>query len=162
MEDWIDSRFIRNLRSPAGVTYQTLIKRMAQDLVDCIENQIQNFYNDYAPKKYKRTGYLLNHHPFRVSNNISVVGTTISIKIELDPAYHASKYGGGMVDIVRLMNWGYKVKKPVKFRNVEYFGYRKGFYFIEKGIADFRQKYAGYDVVTDMSSINPSRYRLSL
>ena len=43
------------------------------------------------------------------------------------------------VNVAVLLNYGYRVKKDVWFKNIENFGYRTGAYFVEDGVADFNQ-----------------------
>ena len=46
---------------------------------------------------------------------------------------------GDNVNTALLLNDGYKVKKPVWFKDIENFGYREGAKFIEKAISEFNK-----------------------
>lgn len=136
---------VQDLKTKSGLTYGEILKSEADRLRDCIQHRLDVYLASYTPKVYKRTHFL--ERSLRVDNimNIYAVGKTLWIDVYFDDSgYHKSgdgitgwKGNGETVNTALLLNYGYRVKADVWFRNKENFGYRRGGHFIENGILDF-------------------------
>lgn len=136
---------VEDLKTKTGLTYDELLKSEADRLRDCIQHRLDVYLASYKPKTYKRTHFL--ERSLRVDDimNIYAVGKTLWIDVYFDDSgYHKSGDGikgwngnGETVNTALLLNYGYRVKADVWFRDIEYFGHRRGGYFIENGILDF-------------------------
>lgn len=136
---------VQNLKTRSGLTYGEILKSEADRLRDCIQHRLDIYLASYKPKVYKRTHFL--ERSLRVDDimNIYAVGKTLWIDVYFDDSgYHKSGDGikgwngnGETVNTALLLNYGYRVKANVWFRNKENFGWRRGGHFIENGILDF-------------------------
>lgn len=117
----------------------------AKRLYDCIQNRLEMYLAFNPSEMYKRTGGLEGSLTVDDFLNIRVVGNTLEIDLFFDEgAIHQSGDGingwngnGERVNTAFLLEYGYRVKKDVWFKNIENFGWRNGGKFVEKGIADF-------------------------
>jgi hypothetical protein len=129
---------IMKLKAPDGQTYAQKLKIAADHLANCIQWRINEFYDSYEPVVYERTYNMYNSLRVEDIADIRVSGNTLSISLIFDEgANHESLFEEASVNTAFLMNYGYQVHKEVWFKDIEYFGWRKGFHFIEKGIEDF-------------------------
>jgi hypothetical protein len=139
--DKLNKMDVMKLKSPTGETYAVELRKAAQYLKDCIQDELDDWYAhflpDGEPKIYERTYGLKNSMSVDDITEIQIVGNTLSLNINFDGMYHPSLFGDEIVNTLWLMNYGYKVDKVVWFKNIENFGYREGGFFIEKGIAKF-------------------------
>lgn len=113
-------------------------------LKKCILNQMKKALLD-NPKVYKRTGNLENSLQIDNIMNIKVIDNRLQIRLYFDEkAWHLSgnqikgwNGDGREVNIAYYLNYGYRIKKNVWFKNKRNFGYRKETLYIEKGIDVF-------------------------
>lgn len=138
---------IRKLRTSTG---KTLAQCLYSEVIR-LKNLIQFYLDEYLmstpPIVYKRTGMLLSSLQIDDFLSIQIVNGGLEIAIRFnDNAIHMSGDGiigwdgnGEKVNVAVLLNYGYRVKKDVWFKNIENFGYRTGAYFVEDGVADFNQ-----------------------
>ena len=138
---------IRKLKTSNG---KTLAECLYSEVIR-LKNLIQFYLDEYLmstpPMVYKRTGMLLSSLQIDDFLSIQIVNGGLEIAIRFnDNAIHTS--GDGIigwdgsdekVNVAVLLNYGYRVKKDVWFKNIENFGYRTGVYFVEDGVADFNQ-----------------------
>ena len=138
---------IRKLRTSNG---KTLAQCLYSEVIR-LKNLIQFYLDEYLmstpPMVYKRTGMLLSSLQVDDFLSIQIINGGLEIAIRFnDNAIHMSGDGvigwdgnGEKVNVAVLLNYGYRVKKDVWFKNIENFGYRTGVYFVEDGVADFNQ-----------------------
>lgn len=126
------------LRHESGLTYEQLLRREAKRFKKILQRELEDAYYSYTPKKYVRTGDILasfdvdNVFTFNMINNTIELGIVIN-----DNAFHQSIFDGyGLANTIMLLNDGYKVEKGWH-KDIEYFGYREGYHFIEKAIDEF-------------------------
>ena len=138
---------IRKLRTYNG---KTLAQCLYSEVIR-LKNLIQFYLDEYLmstpPMVYKRTGMLLSSLQVDDFLGIQIINGGLEIAIRFNNnAIHVS--GDGIigwdgsdekVNVAVLLNYGYRVKKDVWFKNIESFGYRTGAYFVEDGVADFNQ-----------------------
>lgn len=115
-------------------------------LKKCILNQMDKAFIQ-QPKMYKRTGDLRNSLEVDNIADIKVNDGRLQIRLFFnEKAWH--KAGNQIrtksdwsdkreVNMAYYLNYGYKVRKPVWFKDIKNFGYRKETLYIEKGIDIF-------------------------
>ncbi len=141
---------IRKLKTSNGQSLDKLLYIEAQRLKDCIQYRLDNYLASYSPVMYKRTGGLQSSLKVDSFLNVKVVGNALEIRLFFnDNANHMSGDGltgwfgskwkgtGEEVNAAFLLEYGYRVKKDVWFKNIKNFGYRKAAHFVQDGIDDF-------------------------
>lgn len=121
-------------------TYSQILVSEARRFTNILQKYIDKFYLDYDPVVYERTYGLYNSiYPEDIAD-VEINDSQIIIKIKRDEgSFGQSMFNDSNVDLMWLLNDGYKVKKNVWFSNIEYFGYRDGFHFIEKAVNEFKR-----------------------
>lgn len=138
---------IRKLKTSNGKTLSQCLYSEVVRLKDLIQFYFDRCLMSTPPVVYKRTGMLLSSLQVDDFLNIQIVNGGLEMAIKFnDNAIHTSGDGilgwdgnGEKVNTAILLNYGYRVKKDVWFKNIENFGYRTGAYFVEDGVADFNQ-----------------------
>lgn len=136
---------ITKVKMSNGKTLGQNLQSEANRLRNCIQKRLDIYLNNHKPAMYERSGGLQGSLKVDSFLNVRVVGNGLEIDIFFDDgAIHKSGDGiygwegnGEEVNTAFLLNYGYKVKKDVWFKNIENFGYREGAGFVEDGIADF-------------------------
>ena len=136
---------VTKLKMSNGRTLAENLYSEANRLRDCIQNRLDIYMNTHQPKMYDRTGNLENSLKVDDFLSIKVVGNSVEIDIFFDDgAIHKSGDGiqgwdgnGDEVNVAYLLNYGYRVKEDVWFKNIPYFGFRPAANFVEDGIDDF-------------------------
>lgn len=140
IRDKLRKKDILTLTAPTGRTFAEELKIAANYLADCIQKHIDDFYESYTPRVYDRTLELYSSLSVDDIADIRISYNVLSISLRFDEgANHKSLFGEEVVNTAYLMNYGYQVIKDVWFKDVEYFGWRNGFFFVEKGIEDFNK-----------------------
>ena len=108
-----------------------------------VEKRLKEYYETYTPsnnrkKGYFRTGRLLRsvrvHGDPRKINDKKITATVYFS----EGANGRSLWGGNASWKATLIDKGWKVKKPVWFKNVPHFGFYSGSHFIDKAIKDYK------------------------
>lgn len=138
---------IRKLKTSNGKTLAECLYSEVIRLKNLIQFYLDEYLTSTPPMVYKRTGMLLSSLQVDDFLSIQIVNGGLEIAIRFNNnAIHMS--GDGIigwdgndekVNVAVLLNYGYRVKKDVWFKNIENFGYRTGAYFVEDGVADFNQ-----------------------
>lgn len=110
----------------------------------CILNQMEKAFLG-NPKIYKRTGQLKKSLKVDDIASIKIADGKLQIRLYFDEkAWHKSgnqikgwNGDGREINMAYYLNYGYKTKKDVWFKNIENFGFRKETLYIEKGIDIF-------------------------
>lgn len=155
INDVIDISAFKNSK---GQTVKQALLEQARYLKQLIEDNIKAYRNSYTPFQYRRTGQLENS--LSVSADIKFnKGVYTAYVYFNENALHRSGFGvwaikkfrGAYDDDIRafnnplsvntayLINYGYTVKKPVWFADIENFGKREGEYFVELAIDEFNK-----------------------
>ena len=150
-ESQLKSINIKNLKMSNGKTLAENLYNEANRLRNCIQNRLEIYlkthpyrYGGTSPT-YERTGGLENSLKVDDILSIRVVDNALEIDVFFDNgAIHKSGDGiqgwdgnGDEVNVAYLLNYGYRVKEDVWFKNIPYFGFRPAANFVEDGIVDF-------------------------
>ena len=130
---------VKSLKLPNGKTIESELKRHAAILADCIQSRLDEVYESYEPKQYKRSYRLLNSlfiGPVQIEAKST--GVSLAVHIGFDEGAIHRGFDGQDADTALLLNDGWRTNGS--FKNVPYLGYRDGTYFIEQGIADYKRK----------------------
>lgn len=149
---------VSKLKMSNGRTIEQNLLDQANLLRELIKKHIREYRRSYSPKSYVHTDNLENS--VVADSAVKVVENRLQVLVSFDEnANHRSGYGvwsvkdgrgkyedddtsfesGDNVNTALLLDEGYKVKKPVWFKDIENFGYRKGAKFIEKAIVEFNR-----------------------
>lgn len=129
---------IRKLQLHNGRTIEQQMKYEAKRFLKILQEEIDEWYRSYSPTVYSRSYGMKNSIYAEDLVNIDSSGTQLTIKIKYtDEAMHESLWGGS-VDTLLLMNNGYQVKNGWH-KDIPYFGFREGGYFLEKAVERFNQ-----------------------
>lgn len=141
-----------------GSTVQQNLLEQANLLRELIRKHLSEYRSSFSPSGYIRRGKLENS--IVVDSKVQVVGDRLQVLVSFnESANHLSGFGiwsihdgrgkfedddnsfdsGDNVNTALLLDQGYKVKKPVWFKDIENFGYREGAKFIEKAIDEFNE-----------------------
>lgn len=133
------------IKTQSGETYAELLKREVDRLYDCIQARIDEYYDSYEPRIYKRTFRFQNALYAENLVDIRVVGNQIQLSIRFHPdlAYHNTwtPKGNGFVPI--LLNYGYTNESLKNYlgldEHIEHLTHLKPQLFIENGILDWNR-----------------------
>lgn len=147
IQDQLNGADIRKLRTSNGKTLSQCLYSEIIRLRDLIQSYLDKYLMSTPPIVYKRTGMLLSSLQVDDFLSIKVINNGLEIAVRFnDNAIHMS--GDGIagwdgndekVNVAILLNYGYRVKEDVWFKNIENFGYRAGAYFVEDGVAEFNK-----------------------
>ena len=123
---------------------QSQLKAEANKLRNCIQLRLDDYYTSTESERsglYNRTHGLLNSLEASQAIQVSVNPITWQIEIYFDEgAIGHSMFTGEKVNKAALINFGWRVRKPVWFKFIKNFGYFEGVHFIEDGIRDYVNK----------------------
>lgn len=131
---------VSKLKTSSGKSVSEELKHHAAILADCIMYRLDEVYESYSPKIYKRTYNLYNSIYIDQTPVLKIgsSGAAICISVLFDDGAIHQSLNGKYVDVAMLLNEGWQTHGS--FANVPYFGYRPGTHFIEKGIEDYKRK----------------------
>lgn len=136
----VSTKDILNFTLPTGKTYNQELKENAKLFQSLLKKNIKNSYKTDL-KVWKRTNFFKNSVQADTIARVGTSGNNLEIDVYFDDnVYYKSIWGGKRVNVMKLLNFGYKVRKNVPFRNVKYFGWRRGSHFIEKTIKEFNNQ----------------------
>ncbi len=149
---------IRKLKMSNGKTLEKNLLEQADLLRELIRKHLIDYRRSFSPSEYVRRGDLENS--IVADSTVQIVGNQLKVFVYFDEsANHRSGFGvwsvsdgrgkyddddtnfesGSNVDTALLLDQGYKVRKPVWFKDIEYFGHREGAKFVEKAINEFNK-----------------------
>lgn len=147
IQDQLNGADIRKLRTSNGKTLSQCLYSEIIRLRDLIQSYLDKYLMSTPPIVYKRTGMLLSSLQVDDFLSIKIINNGLEMAVRFnDNAIHMS--GDGIagwdgndekVNVAILLNYGYRVKEDVWFKNIENFGYRTGAYFVEDGVAEFNK-----------------------
>lgn len=141
-----------NVKLANGLTLQQQLENAVQDLYQCIQNRIDEYYAHRYPRFYKRTFDFQDSLFAENLINARVVGNRIELSLSFDDslAFHKSLTGQQSY-VPILINYGW-AHNGYENEPDDYFHKYSGYHFIEKGIADFNRTNT-YGVTIDVSAI---------
>ena len=133
------------IKTRSGETYVEALKREVDRLYDCIQARIEDYYNSYQPKIYRRTYRFEGALYAENLVDIRVVGTQIQLSLRFHPelAYHDTWTSNGNGYVPILLNYGFENNALKNYlgldHHVEHLTYLKPQLFIENGILDWNK-----------------------
>ena len=133
------------IKTRSGETYAEALKREVDRLYDCIQARIEEYYDNYEPKIYKRAYRFMGALYAEDLVDIRTVGTQIQLSLRFHPslAYHDTWTSNGNGYVPVLLNYGFKNEKLKDYlgldHHVEHLTYLKPQLFIENGIMDWNK-----------------------
>jgi hypothetical protein len=133
------------IKTRSGETYAEALKREVDRLYDCIQARIEDYYNSYQPKIYRRTYRFEGALYAENLVDIRVVGTQIQLSLRFHPelAYHDTWTSNGNGYVPILLNYGFENNALKNYlgldHHVEHLTYLKPQLFIENGIMDWNR-----------------------
>lgn len=145
LSDRLKAVIVKDVKMSNGKTLEENLYSEANRLRDCIQNRLNLYLASNSPSVYRRSGGLKGSLKIDDILKIRIVGNSLEVDLFFDEgAVHQSGDGingwngnSDKVNTAYLLDYGYRVKKDVWFKNIENFGWRTGGKFVEKGIADF-------------------------
>lgn len=124
------------------------LKREAELLASCIQDELDKYYNSYSPIVYRRRAERKPKHPYPLRDGINVEPVqvesfkggkmfSIAVNFKEENAHHPSIFNGEDGFVPNLLNYGWRWKKksgPYRL------GHYEGAKFVEKGIAQYYKK----------------------
>lgn len=119
-----------------GNTLEQVLHKEGIRLMECIQQELDNYYSSYSPKEYRRTEMLKNS--LRIEP-VKHEGKSISVRIYFDDilATHNSVMGGKPGFTPLLINDGWSWRNPNK--GAYRFSHYEGYNFVEKGIEKYNK-----------------------
>lgn len=133
------------IKTRSGETYAEALKREVDRLYDCIQARIEEYYDSYEPKIYKRTYRFMGALYAEDLVDVRAVGTQIQLSLRFNPslAYHDTWTSNGNGYVPILLNYGFENNKLKNYlgldHHVEHLTYLKPQLFIENGIMDWNR-----------------------
>lgn len=133
------------IKTRSGETYVEALKHEVDRLYDCIQARIEDYYNSYQPKIYRRTYRFEGALYAENLVDIRVVGTQIQLSLRFHPelAYHDTWTSNGNGYVPILLNYGFENNALKNYlgldHHVEHLTYLKPQLFIENGILDWNK-----------------------
>lgn len=131
------------IKTRSNETYAETLKREVDRLYNCIQEKIEEYYDSYEPKIYKRTYRFMGALYAEDLVDIRVVGTQIQLFLRFHPAlaYHDTWTSNGNGYVPILLNYGFENKELEKYlgKPIEHVTYLKPQLFIENGIMDWNR-----------------------
>ncbi|WP_458397511.1 hypothetical protein [Anaerotignum sp.] len=125
------------LKMKNGRSIEDELKRHANILMECIQEELYAVYDMYSPLVYKRTlGLAESLYIGSTEIKVSARGLTMSIEVGFgESAFHENFFGEKMNTAI-LLNEGFQTHGS--FEDIPYLGFREATHFIEKGIQKYK------------------------
>ena len=136
----LKNKDVTKIKLKNGNTVEKEIRRHASILADCIMEELDEVYNSYESKAYKRSYNLYDslYIDEGLFLDVSAKGAVLSLKIHFDDGAIHDSFSGENANTAILLNEGYQTTGS--FSHIPYFGHRKASRFIEKGIEKYKKK----------------------
>lgn len=125
------------IKTGTGETYGEILKREVDRLYDCIQDEIDRFYNSYDPSYYERTWRFHDSLYAEDLVDIRINGNQIELSLKFHPdlAFHDNFDKSHKTNVAVILNYGYVARElELQIGVVPYLTRRKGFFFVENGI----------------------------
>lgn len=105
--------------------------------MNILQEEIDIWYRSYTPVEYERSWRMRDSIYVDNYVSVSIDATRLSIRVKFNKnAFHKSLWGNEEVNVLLLMNYGYETKSGWH-KDIPYFGYREGGYFLERAMDRF-------------------------
>ena len=130
---------VSKLKMKNGNTVAEELRKHAKILADCIQRALDDVYESYNPKVYRRSCSLYDslYIDDVIKVEVSAKGTNLSIRLSFDKnAMHENFYGEES-NVAILLNKGWSWKNSSV--DIPYLSSREGTHFIERGIEEYKR-----------------------
>ncbi|MCM1008700.1 MAG: hypothetical protein NC485_12405 [Ruminococcus flavefaciens] len=148
------------MKMSSGETLQDQLSREVRRLYDCIQRRINDYYDSYEPKIYRRTYNFRKAMYAEDLIDAYVEGNQIKLSVRFHDsfAYHPNFDNSHDSYVPILMNYGWNAPKLEKYigHPVDRFTRFEGAFFIENGILDWNHQNK-LGITIDVTSIYNGR-----
>ena len=131
---------IKKIRLKNGRTVEEQMQYEAKRFLSILQEEIDEWYRQYTPSVYQRTGNMRNSVYVDDVVDVDVSGTQLIVRVKYnDGAIHQSLWGQDDADTLMLMNNGYQVSSGWH-KDIPYFGFRQGGHFLERAVERFNRE----------------------
>ena len=130
---------VSRLKMKNGNTVEEELRRHARILCDCIQKALDDVYEAYSSKVYRRSYALYDslYIDDVIKVELSAKGANLSIRLSFDEnAMHENFYGEES-NVAVLLNEGWSWKNSSV--DIPYLSSREGTHFIERGIEEYKR-----------------------
>lgn len=130
---------VSRLKMKNGNTVADELRRHAKILADCIQRALDDVYESYNPKVYRRSYSLYDslYIDDVIKVEVSAKGANLSIRVSFDEGSHHENFYGEESNVAILLNEGWSWKNSSV--NIPYLSSREGTHFIERGIEEYKR-----------------------
>ena len=130
---------VSKLKMKNGNTVEEQLHKHARILGDCIEKALDEVYDSYSPKVYRRSYGLYDslYIDDVIKVEVSAKGTNLSIKLSFDENSTHENFYGEDSSVANLINEGWSWKNSSV--DIPYLSRREGTHFIEAGIEEYKR-----------------------
>lgn len=133
--------YLKDMQKQLMIKNEKILKTEAKRLKNCIQNQIDNYYESYTPVVggYDRTNRFKTSLYVEDIINLNIISNRIEIKLAFNPdlAWHDSLFSDEGAYVPLLINNGWSWDEIITPN--DHFSNYKGFHYIERGIKDFNR-----------------------
>ena len=127
-----------------GLTIRQNLEKAVDNLYDCVDNFIQEYYLSYTPRMYQRTYDFQDSLYAEDFIHARVNGNRIELSVSFRPsmAYHKNLFGDHMSYVPLLINSGWHSKKledRIGGKEIPRFTRYEGYHFLEKAVQMFNR-----------------------
>ena len=122
-----------------GNTVADELRKHAKILADYIQRALDDVYESYNPKVYRRSYALYDslYIDDVIKVDVSAKGANLSIRLSFDENVMHENFYGEDSNVAALLNEGWSWKNSSV--NIPYLSSREGTHFIERGIEEYKR-----------------------
>lgn len=130
---------VSKLKMKNGNTVAEELRKHARILADCIQKALDDVYESYSPKVYRRSFGLYDsvYIDDVIKVEVSAKGANLSIRISFDENAMHENFYGEEANVAALLNEGWSWKNSSV--DIPYLSRREGTKFIEAGIEEYKR-----------------------
>lgn len=130
---------VSRLKMKNGNTVADELREHSKVLADCIQRALDDVYESYSPKVYRRSYALYDslYIDDVIKVDVSAKGTSLSIKVSFDENCMHENFYGEESNVANLINEGWSWRNSSV--DIPYLSRREGTHFIERGIEEYKR-----------------------
>ena len=130
---------VSKLKMKNGNTVAEELRKHARILADCIQKALDEVYESYSPKVYRRSFGLYDsvYIDDVIKVEVTAKGANLSIRVSFDEGSHYENFYGEESNVAILLHEGWSWKNSSV--DIPYLSSREGTHFIERGIEEYKR-----------------------